>query len=576
MKTDMSEYLKDGFVTKQAWRWQDTGILFLVLFLAAVVRFWAFARLGIDHFDEGAYAMSAMAVFEGRMDLLYPLQHMLSPPLFFSLSGLVMLMLGAPADLALFMTSGVLGTLTVGVIYIIARYSYGHVAAGVASLLIALADYHIALSRTGLTDVAFSFFFLLALVGYIKAERTESFSWAIIAGILTGLAWNTKYHGWLAGAIAGVSLLPYLLQHDWQRFRAGFSRVLLASVVATALYVPWFLYVETQEGGYLYLAEYQSTFLKPANAPLNVLKHARSQYFLDDWTGRFAPFLGLIAVSTFYRRLNGTILLLGVGLLLGGVVLGESIIVVVLAMFGLRFLLRHRPSYEQAMLISFFLVFSILSPFYRPYARLLLPFMCAAYILAGIGMVGIVRNTVPFVKPLSPGYQILSTGTLSLVLALWIFFGGVQEKGHTYLPRTGLRAAVVEMASQLDKAHDVMVVGEPAAVFYLRTLGYNASHLDKLDEMYNYYVPGRLVYLACGRYTCPKQDDWIVQYPGAILPVGRATVQNVSEIRLYDDMTPMAATQWNTSNRRDYDLQFFQLQIPLRNAQDEPEREQEF
>ena len=573
MKTHISENLNDGFVTKQAWRWQDTIILSFLLLLAAGVRFWAFDRFGIDHYDEGAYAMSAIAVFEGRPDLLYPLQHLLSPPLFFCLSGFVMLLLGAPVDLALFMVSVVVGILTVGVVYIIARNSYGQIAGCSASLMIALADYHVTLSRTGLTDATFSFFFLLALVAYIRAEKMESFSWAIIAGIWTGLAWNTKYHGWLAGVIAGAALFPYFLKHDWQRFRAGIFRVFVAAVVATVLYVPWFLYVETQEGGYMYLAEYQSAFLKPANVLINVLKHARSQYFLDGWTGRFAPFLGLIVVATFYRCLDYTILWLGIGLLLGGVALGGSIVVVVLAVIGLFFLLQHRPSYEHSILISFFLVFSILSPFYRPYVRLLLPFMCSAYILAGIGLVGIVRYRVALLKYLSPVNQVLSTGTLSLVFALWIFFSSGQEKGHTYLPRTGLRAAAVEMASQLDNAKDVVVVGEPAVVFYLRTLGYNANHLDKLEDMYEYYSPGKQVYLVCGRYTCHKQANWLAQYPGAISSIGRVTVQNVSEIRLYDDMTPMAATQWNTGNHRGYDLQFFQLQIPLRSVRPEPERE---
>ena len=558
-------------MTKQAWKLQDTVILSSLLLVAAGIRFWAFARLGIDHYDEGGYAMSAMAVFEWRGDLLYPLQHLLSPPLFFFLSGLVMLLLGAPADLALFMTSSVAGTLTVGVVYIIARHSYGREAGCAASLLIALADFHVGFSRAGLTDATFCFFFLLALVAYIRAERLESFSWAIVAGILTGLAWNIKYHGWLPGAIAGAALLPYLLQHDWQRFRAGFTRVFAAAVAATVMYVPWFLYVETQEGGYMYLVEYQSAFLKPATVLQNVVTHALFQYFLDGWTGMFAPLLGLIAVATFCHRLNGTILLLGVALFLGGVALGESIVVVALAVFGLLLLLQHRPGYEQSILISFFLILSFLSPFYKPYARLLLPLMCSAYILAGIGMAGFVRNTVPLVRHLPPAYQMLSTGTLSLVLALWIFFTGVHEKGHTYLPRTGLRTAVGEMAPLLDKATDVMVVGEPAVVFYLRTLGHNANHLDKLDDMYNYYVPGTLVYLVCGRYACHNLDDWIAQYPGAISRIGTATVQIVSEIRLFDDMSPRAATRWNTGSHRDYDLQLFQLQIPLCSVRHESE-----
>lgn len=562
---------KTGCSIKNEWVRTDTIILSLLLLIAAVFRFWAYDTLGIAHFDEGGYAMSAMAVYEWRADWLYPLQHLLSPALFFTLSGLVMSLLGAPADVALFMVSSVAGTLTVGIIYSIGRNIYGREAGVAAALLVALADYHIGFSRAGLTDVTFCFLFLLALVAYIRAERVESFFWAIIAGILTGLAWNTKYHGWLAGVVAGAALLPYLLQHDWTRFRAGFARVFTAAVVATLMYVPWFLYINAQEGGYAYMAEYQSGFLEPSNFLRNIISHAYAQYYLDGWSGMLAPLMGTIAVAILYRRLNATIFMLGVAMLLGGLVLGESIVVMVLALVGLVALMQDSPGYERSVLISFFLVFSLLSPFYFPYTRLLLPLMCAAYILAGIGLVGLVKNGVPLVRLCPPRYQLLSMVALSLALAFPIISTGMSIRGHTYLPSTGFLTAVEEIVPLIPENNDVAVIGEPAAVFYLRSLGYDAVHLDKLDDMHGYYEPGMHVYIVCGRYACYRQEDWFARYPGAFTRLGTGTVSEISEIRLFDDESPWSAVHWNPAERRDYDLQLFRLDVPLRPVGKDPD-----
>lgn len=559
--------------SKDGWSWADTIFLSLLLLTAAVLRFWSYDTLGIDHYDEGGYAMSAMAVYEWRSDLMYPLQYLLSPPLFFTLAGLGMHLLNAPADLALFIVSSVAGTLTACIIYIIGRNNYGREAGLAAGLLVSLADFHISFSRAGLTDITFCFIFLSALLAYIKAERLESFSWAIIAGILTGLAWNTKYHGWLAGVIAGIALLPYLLRNDWKRFRAGFSRILTAAAIATAMYAPWFLHIEAQEGGYAYMAEYQSGFLEPSNALQNIISHVRAQHYLDGWSGMLAPVLGIIAVATLYRRLNTKAITLGLALLLGGIALGESITVAVLALVGIATLLRDNPSYGQLVLIAFFLVFSLLTPLYHPYMRLLLPFMCSAYILAGIGLASLVQNKVPFIQSFSSKHQLLLFGSAIPLLALLIFFKGSAERGHTYLPSTGFISAVEEVMPLIPKDMDVAVIGEPAAVFYLRSGGHNAAHLNVPEDIYNYFETGQPVYIACGRYACHLLKDWLAQSSATFTKTGTGTVNEISTIRLSDDESPWSVAKWDRNKRRDYDLQLFRLNsIPSPQPDSSPPR----
>jgi 4-amino-4-deoxy-L-arabinose transferase-like glycosyltransferase len=70
-----------------------------------------------------------------------------------------------------------------------------------AALGLALSDFLVLYSRTALTDVLFVTLFVTALAAFTLAETRKSTWWAVLAGAATGLAWNTKYHGWLAAAI---------------------------------------------------------------------------------------------------------------------------------------------------------------------------------------------------------------------------------------------------------------------------------------------------------------------------------------------------------------------------------------
>ena len=219
-------------------------------------------------------------------------------------------------------------------------------------------------------------------------------------------------------------------------------------------------------------------------------------------------------------------------------------------------------TYGKSVLISFFLVFTFLSPFYSPYARLLLPMMCAAYLLGGhwTGQFCTRQNIHP--EGLPTRFQLVSVSVLSFALAFMIIFTGIPERGHTYLPRIGFVTAVERIIQYIQGNSDVMVIGEPAAVFYLRTHVINTTHLDKLGDMHKYYPPGKWVYLICGRYACHNQKDWFFNYPGAIKIIGTGSVKAVSDIRLFDDMSPWAALQWNKGKHRDYDLLLYRLEIP--------------
>jgi hypothetical protein len=330
------------------------------------------------------------------------------------------------------------------------------------------------------------------------------------------------------------------------------------------VYLPWVFHVEGQEGGYVYLAEYQSGFLDAGRYMQNVFSHIRAQYYLNGWSSVFAPLVGLTAVAAYSRRLDLRTTIFGVLLFLGGLGLGESAIVVLLALVGLLFVSRNSPAYTRSVFITFFLVFAVISPIYSPYTRLLLPLMCAAYILAGVGLAHLAGGGSLHLERRFSHRQMLSMGVLSLLLGSLIVMKGNSVRGHTYAERTGFVAAVEELVPHLPEHVNIAVVGEPAVVFYLRTRGYHAVHLDKLADLYDYFETGVPVYLMCGHYACWNKRDWFSEYPEAFTPVRVVPVHRISEVRLFDDMPPWSAVRRNDGDGGGYNLEVFRLTVPPR------------
>ena len=160
-----------------AWTRRDTWTALGLALLAAALRLWHLGDLGITHYDEGGYAMSALAIHDNAVPQdLYPLQHYLSPPVVFGLAGWLMQLLGTTSELALIGVSQGAGILTVPLLYVIGQRWLGRSAGLGAGLLLALSDYHILYSRTGLTDAPFVLLLLLAIWLYGLAhdrERTQ-------------------------------------------------------------------------------------------------------------------------------------------------------------------------------------------------------------------------------------------------------------------------------------------------------------------------------------------------------------------------------------------------------------------
>jgi dolichyl-phosphate-mannose-protein mannosyltransferase len=176
----------------------ELGLIVALTCIAGIVRCVGLDEIAIEHFDEGVYASNLWFPDNG---FRYPDQQLYAPPLVPSLIEWSMLIF-EEARWAPFVPSLLFGSLTVPLVWFIGRGWFGPSAGIASACLVALSDFHIALSRSALTDVTLAFF-LIAAVGLLHAAMTQDrFGLSLLAGVASGLGWSAKYNGWLAMAIA--------------------------------------------------------------------------------------------------------------------------------------------------------------------------------------------------------------------------------------------------------------------------------------------------------------------------------------------------------------------------------------
>jgi len=216
-----------------------------VLFVAALaLRFSYQARISIEHWDE---AVNASNLF---LDRGYPNRFLYSPPLLPTLIEWSMIALGK-TPLAAVMPSLVLGSCTIPLCWWVGREWFGPIAGIAAAALAALSDFQIVYSRTALTDAALGFWFLLAVYCSWRALARNHLGEAVVAGLVVACAWATKYNGWLPLAVALSGFIAWGLFERFDR-REWFARLPVVATLVVATAIGWSpVWMSLQpEGGY--------------------------------------------------------------------------------------------------------------------------------------------------------------------------------------------------------------------------------------------------------------------------------------------------------------------------------------
>jgi dolichyl-phosphate-mannose-protein mannosyltransferase len=283
-------------------------VLLAITVAGFAARFAFLDELAVEHFDEGVYASNLWFPDEGYQ---YPDRFLYAPPLVPGLIEWSMILFG-PARWAPFLPALILGSLTVPLAWwSVRRWANG--ASGVAAAaLISLSDFHIAMSRLALTDAPMVFFLLLAVWLAVEALSDRNLRLATVAGFATGLAWATKYNGWLPIAISvsgsGAAWLFWPRGQESGKFKedrlSASSIALCLVVLAAAAALTWSpVWWELQPiGGYARVADNHRNYVTGfADWWPATIRHEAVQRHYAGWPTLLSGWLAVVSAALVLR-----------------------------------------------------------------------------------------------------------------------------------------------------------------------------------------------------------------------------------------------------------------------------------
>ncbi len=480
---------------------ETRGAISVILILALVgagLRLWNPGRLGLNHFDEGIYALAgAWSLNPGGLAAIDPGLIPYAPPGFPFLVGCAYWLLG-PSDLAAISVSIALGTGTVVLVWLVGRDLFGSTVGVLAASIAAFSGPHIAFSRMALVDVSFTAVWLIAIWAGARFLQKPGGLRAFVLGIAVGLSMLFKYSGWVAGAIV---VLAASAQTIWagrsQRSRlvSVWAWGMLAAGIALLVYAPWLWFVQ-KHGGYSALLAHQRSYLGPTSAwPHHLLAQQVQQASLNGGVWR-AVLASLATTGSYWYLRPGLPGLPGLpipGARVTGVILislfpvSEPALAAPLAVASLAWFKRERlePSGAGYLLIAW-LALAALTPFYHPYARLWLPVAVLEWLVVAVWLESfltcIPSHRVENVRMPAPSrFSIIMT---CLLLASAAGAQIVVLRGtHSVLEPTDSLRIASGAASQLlpRNGSRVTFLGRPSILYYLALAGVNLDRKANLQ-----------------------------------------------------------------------------------------------
>lgn len=570
-----AESVSSGPGTGSPLRAVEVGGVVALALCALGLRVWGFGDTGLGQFDEGVYAFTGLGLSDpSQPHRMFPEQQKFSPPVYVVLVALSYLLRGA-SDHSAILVSVIAGTLSVFGIWWITRRWFGGAAAIGAAAFTALSEAHIVLSRAALTDVTFTLLFFIALAAMVwSLERGGSWR-AVVAGILVGLAWNTKYHGWFALVIVAMAIAArWLIGRDTAGERAwavvAAKRWLVSAVVAAVCYLPWAAYIQLQPGAIGGWSSYFATMLR-TDWLGNVARHAAQQGWLEGpWSRASVPlaFLALTLASPDVRRRFGSWCIALAILCAGAMTLGAAGTTALVILLGVSGLRRPPVSLATTVMVALVVLWVVMAPLYHPYFRLLLPFLMAQHVLAAALLArwlegdDVFRLTVRRSESGSPVTATAPHATAPRVARLAIGLAAIlltmvvgrwrTDHSDPWRPARSFAAAADSISAQIPAGVPVMVLGEPSLAFYLHQRGHpafrrvTATMLDAQTEV-GYLVVGR--YASAAPALRARLDA----------RAQRLTLLDTfsfvpTDLRLLDDFAPAKATSYREQPDGRYEL----------------------
>lgn len=545
---------------------RETALILLIFAAALGVRAWGVSDTTIDHFDEGVYSFSALGLSDASQPrVMYPNQEIFSPPVYFGLGAGLTRLTGIAPDMALMLLSIVFGALTILVAWWFVRAEFGAAAGLTAAALLAFNPFHIEFSRSALTDITFTFWFVLGITTLVAAIERNSWKWTMVAGLAIGVAWNTKYHGWFALLIGAAALVPYA----WRRRAAGepwkpaLARWAGAAVIAGLCYLPWMIYLRTRAGGYAALAKHYVGHLRTQWFE-NFARYAEILAFFETPLSRVAivgaPLLALALISrrpVVLRRW----LLAAVALGASALLIGAAGTALLFSVIATPWLLRNRPTYRTWVLFAWAAIWLLSAPIYNPYARLILPLIVALSIGGAIGFTRLWAwiqeergaNT-------RPGVQLALVFGLGIVVL--VVSAALPDGAQPWRER-GMSGAAASFEQQIPEGSRVIAMIEPTVAYYLHRSGRPAfertAQFSVLDTL---TTPA---YVITGTYVrrSKRLQKQLAERSDRLTPIAAASVVPY-DVRLLDDLAPAEARRYRTRPDSTFDLRLFRYDPPVK------------
>jgi hypothetical protein len=328
-------------------------LLGVVLAVGIGLRINSVAQSAVEHFDEGVYASN---LYFGPPDYSYPLQRFYAPPLLAALieAGMICRL---PANLAALVPSFLAGCVTIAAVWWFGRSWFGPRVGIAGATLVALSSFATLFSTAALTDALLGLWLVLAIDAIARSLDGGDLRWAIVAGLFTGLAWWTKYNGWLPLAIE-VAALPVLwtfLRPPRKQLSEWLRCFAVTTIVAGAVWIPYFLWLQSH-GGYGPIAENHAKYIVGLAGWLDAARRQAANFFVMDggWTG--AAIAAAIALAAFAPATPTR--------------QGDAS--------------SSRQKIGIALVSVWWFGLLIATPCYWPYPRLLLPWLLATWLAAAI------------------------------------------------------------------------------------------------------------------------------------------------------------------------------------------------
>jgi 4-amino-4-deoxy-L-arabinose transferase-like glycosyltransferase len=436
--------------------------------VALLLRWSEIGRVALSHFDEGVYMLWGLA---GD----YPAKAYFAPPL---LPGLIRIVCGilGPDEIWARMSVGLFGAASIPILWLVSRRWFGPAAAAAAASLATFSEYHIAFCRLVLTDVPFTFWFIASIALAYESLRQctatprQSSAWRIFvtlaAGTAAGAALNTKYNGSLALIVPAFALGCELTLRTGipvaDRFR-HVRQLLIIAAIAALLYAPWFWAVHSTVGYGDLLRHHRGYSSTIEQWPANLMAMLSNAWYLNRGMGAIGASIGMLSGFACSRaRMSATILVVvaaagyllddGVGWMLGPL--------------GLLYGIRNRNS--SAIWCAVWLgILVLITPMYRPYARLMLPLIAGGWLAFG-ALVQCVVGMASVADPREMRFTWV-LAWLALVVGAAISYSVHGRSDRS--PSDGepsLRIASERLFRLLPEPHRVAAFVRPPALFYAR------------------------------------------------------------------------------------------------------------